>query len=329
MKITPTAIRQKSFETGFRGFEKKEVSLFLDEVSEIVDVLHRENMDLKTKLQNTEAEAKRLKDVEDSLFRTLKTAEDTGAAIIGEANEAADLIVSEANETAAHASFNANKLLSDARRKAEQDAATLINAAETKAKETIVELRESMQGLVRSYEGLVEQRDAMVKSLKRIAQDALNQIDLSDAHFNRIDAKAHQRAIEELSRSQAFTFANIATLDAAPPIQEEYVPEPVIEEVPFVEMETIEEEIELEIQDESLNSEMEVEEELLEDEAPEIIESAVLKAEQVTLKEEDEGEEEVLRESKVKAEARRTHEEPSKKPEESKNQSGSFFDQFD
>ncbi len=45
MKITPTAIRHKTFEVGFRGYEKKEVSLFLDEISEVVDALHKENME--------------------------------------------------------------------------------------------------------------------------------------------------------------------------------------------------------------------------------------------------------------------------------------------
>jgi cell division initiation protein len=329
MKITPTAIRQKSFETGFRGFEKKEVSAFLEEVSEIVDILHKENMDLKTKLQNTEAEAKRLKDVEDSLFRTLKTAEDTGASIIEEANEAADLIISEANETAANATANANKLLSEARQKAEQDAATLINAAETKAKETIVELRESMQGLVRSYEGLVDTREAMVKSLKRIAQDALNQIDLSDAHFNRIDAKAHQRAIEELSRSQAFTFANITNLDPAPSFQEEYIPEPVSEEDPYEEMETIEDEIELEIHDESPDLKIEDEEALLEEEGP-AVEADLIKKQPEISEEENEEEEEDMPEPKVKSAEQPTYEEQVKKAsEDSKNTSGSFFDQFD
>lgn len=327
MKITPTAIRQKTFETGFRGFEKKEVSIFLDEVSEIVDALHKENMDLKTKLQHTEAEAKRLKDVEDSLFRTLKTAEDTGAAIIEEANEAADLIISEANDTAENATAHVKKLLSDAKLKAEQDAATLINAAELKAKETIVELRESMQGLVRSYEGLVEQREAMVKSLKRIAQDSLNQIDLSDAHFNRIDAKAHQRAIEELSRSQAFTFGNIASLDPAPAIQEEYVPEPIEETDPYVEMETIEEEIDLEIHDESLDSEMVLEEELLEEDVPEIADQEAVE-EEMKVEEEEDSEEE-LSESNLKTVVRPAAGEEIKKPEDPKNQSGSFFDQFD
>jgi cell division initiation protein len=312
MKLTPTAIRQKSFETGFRGFEKTGVSAFLDELSQVVDVLNRENMDLKNKLQNTEAEAKRLKDVEDSLFRTLKTAEDTGAAIIEEANEAADLIINAANELAANTTENANMLLFRAREQAEQAANTLISAAETKAKETILELRESMQGLVRSYEGLVDQREAMVKSLRRTAQDALNQIDLSDAHFNRIDAKAHQRAIEELGRSQTFTFANISSLNQVALIPRKY--QPASQEDPYVEMKTIEEETGHEIQHESPNSVMDVEEEVLEKDE--------IKGDSKAKKEE-------FSESNLKTAERPTREEPSKKPEDPKNQSGSFFNQFD
>ena len=129
MKITPAAIRQRNFEVGFRGYDKKEVTLFLDEISEVVDALHKENMELKTKLQHTEAEAKRLKDVEESLFRTLKTAEDTGAAIIVEANEAADLIIGDANETAYNATKHIDKMVSDMRLQAQQQAAELVRRA--------------------------------------------------------------------------------------------------------------------------------------------------------------------------------------------------------
>ncbi|MDG1278287.1 MAG: DivIVA domain-containing protein [Algoriphagus sp.] len=328
MKITPAAIRQKSFETGFRGFEKKEVSSFLEEISEVVDALHKENMDLKTKLQNTEAEAKRLKDVEDSLFRTLKTAEDTGASIIEEANEAADLIIAEANQSAESATNHANKILASARQIAEQDAATIISAAETKAKETIVELRESMQGLVRSYEGLAEQREAMVKSLKRIAQDALNQIDLSEAHFSRIDAKAHQRAIEELSRSQAFTFANLANL--APEVSNEFVAPIIDESDPLAEMEIIEEELDLEIHDNSPDMEIPVEEESIEVKSEVEIEEIAIE-ESVAIEEiqEEVAEVEIKEKEIPKAEESNPEEIQKKKPEDLKNESGSFFDQFD
>ncbi|PZX51392.1 DivIVA domain-containing protein [Algoriphagus chordae] len=323
MKITPAAIRQKTFEVGFRGYEKKEVTTFLDEISEVVDALHKENMELKTKLQNTEAEAKRLKDVEESLFRTLKTAEDTGAAIIVEANEAADLIISEANETADNATKHIDQMVADSKKQAQEQAAALIGAAETKAKETIVELRESMQGLVRSYEGLAEQREGMVKSLKRIAQDSLNQIELSEAHFSRIDAKAHARAIDELSRSQTFTFANLENLgyeteepiadkiEDSPVAEKEIIEEQAEESTPDLEIEINEQEREeLEMED----TKMELEDEALEEDIEE-------------LEEEIEEREEVKQ--KPIAESIKPQATQAKHKDEPKNESGSFFDQFD
>ncbi|MEB2787062.1 DivIVA domain-containing protein [Algoriphagus persicinus] len=312
MKITPAAIRQKTFEIGFRGYEKKEVTLFLDEISEVVDQLHKENMELKTKLQNTEAEAKRLKDVEESLFRTLKTAEDTGAAIIVEANEAADLIIADANETADNATKHIDQLVGDSRRQAEEQAAAIILAAETKAKETIVELRESMQGLVRSYEGLAEQRESMVKSLRRIAQDTANQIDLSEAHFSRIDAKAHARAIDELSRSQTFTLGNLENLG-----YEEESFEAEIEESPLTEMEVIEEQLELEAHDSTPDLE---------------IEKLNTAEKEVSFEEEAEGDvDQDVEEVKEKpgAEPNKPQATQPKYTEDPKSQSGSFFDQLD
>lgn len=318
MKITPAAIRQRNFEVGFRGYEKKEVTLFLDEISEVVDGLHKENMELKTKLQNTETEAKRLKDVEESLFRTLKTAEDTGAAIIVEANEAADLIIADANEIADNATKHIDQLVADTRRQAEEQAAAIIGAAEIKAKETIVELRESMQGLVRSYEGLAEQRESMVKSLRRIAQDTANQIDLSEAHFSRIDAKAHARAIDELSRSQTYTFANLEKLG-----YEKEVVEQEIEENQHVEVEVIEEQLELEEDD--TNPDWEMEAEKAEDELE--IEDTRMELEDEALEEDiddlDEAKDKSPFEEPVKPQATQP-----KYNDEPKNQSGSFFDQF-
>ena len=314
MKITPAAIRQKSFEVGFRGYEKKDVTAFLEEVSEVVDQLHKENMELKTKLQNTEAEAKRLKDVEESLFRTLKTAEDTGASIIVEANEAADLIISEANETAENATKHIDQMIGDAKTTAEQQAAAIIGAAEAKAKETIVNLRENMQGLVRSYEGLAEQREAMVKSLRRIAQDALNQVDLSEAHYSRIDAKAHARAIDELSRSQTYTFDNLQNLGY------EEKPEPTApapEPGEFVESTPVAEEPEYhheEVADADID-EQEMEE---------------LELQETKMELEDENLEEDLDEPvKTRIEEPAPKQVESRSKEEPKNQSGSFFDQFD
>ncbi|NVJ85335.1 MAG: DivIVA domain-containing protein [Algoriphagus sp.] len=314
MKISPTEIRKKSFETSFRGYEKKEVEQFLDQLSQSFDQVCQENLELKSKLQQVESEAKRLKDVEDSLFRTLKTAEDTGASIIEEANAAADQIIEEANYNAKHANEYAEKIIKETKQKAEADAAVIIAAAETKAKEVIVELRESMQGLVRSYESLVEQRENLIKSLRRISQDMLNQIDLSDAHFSRIDAKAHARAVEELSRSQTFTFGNLAALTeqlGQMISQTQVIVEEEVED-PMAEMEVIEEDLEIEIHDSTPDVQAEVEEEAVEEEQVE------------------ETEDEPKVEKKVKNGAADTQEEPeSPKEEDPSKQSGSFFDQLD
>ena len=230
MKISPTAIRQKAFETAFRGYEKKQVADFLEEMSVIMEQINQENLDLRSRLQQVETEAKRLKDVEDSLFRTLKTAEDTGAAIITEATDAADQIIGEANQLAEEVTKDAQRYAEELQVYSTGQARLITQAAEEKAKETIKVLSENMSSLVKSYDALVEQREALVKSLRRLSQDALNQIDLSETHFSRIDAKGYQRAVEELGRANYFSVANLASMAPSP--------EPVVvaqpEETPVV-----------------------------------------------------------------------------------------------
>ena len=370
MKISPTAIRQKAFETAFRGFEKKQVTDFLEEMSVAMEQINHENLELRSKLQQVESEAKRLKDVEDSLFRTLKTAEDTGASIITEATDAADQIIAEANaqaeETtlranqyaektiseanqyaestknevekyAENVSKEANQIFQKAQKQAEDQARIITSAAEAKAKETIKEIRESMQSLVRSYDGLLEQREALVKSLKRLSQDALNQIDLSDAHFFRIDGKAYQRAIDELSRSSHFSVANIAVLATQAEVPANAEPEEQFEEdmstatLDEETMETVEamtheleEQGELPVEeiDESREEEpIEYEEEPIINESLPVVEDDLVAEEEIE-EEEEKKEEEPVQQTPVN----RSEE---SKPEDLKKSSGSFFDQFD
>ena len=45
MKISPTAIRQKAFETSFRGYEKKQVAEFLEEMSVAMEQVNQENLE--------------------------------------------------------------------------------------------------------------------------------------------------------------------------------------------------------------------------------------------------------------------------------------------
>ena len=359
MKISPTAIRQKAFETSFRGFEKKQVTDFLEEMSVAMEQINHENLELRSKLQQVESEAKRLKDVEDSLFRTLKTAEDTGASIITEATDAADQIIAEANslaeETTSRANQyaestknevekyaenvtkEANQIFQKAQKQAEDQARIITSAAEAKAKETIKEIRESMQSLVRSYDGLLEQREALVKSLKRLSQDALNQIDLSDAHFFRIDGKAYQRAIDELSRSSHFSVANIAVLATQAEVPANAEPEEQFEEdmstatLDEETMETVEAmtheleeqgELPMEEIDENQEEEsIEYEEEPIINEMLPVVEDELVADEKI--------EEEEVKKEEIPAQQSPSNTIAESKPEDLKKSSGSFFDQFD
>lgn len=319
MKISPTAIRQKAFETAFRGYEKKEVAAFLEEMSVAMEQINQENLDLRSRLQQVEGEAKRLKDVEDSLFRTLKTAEDTGASMITEASEAADQIITEANSLAEQATTQAQQYAQQVQKHADEQAKIIISAAELKAKSTIKEVRESMQSLIRSYEGLLEQREALVKSLKRLSQDALNQIELSDAHFFRIDGKAYQRAVEELSHSNHFTVANIDVLAGQVGAAEPQRPQ--------VDMTNATLEAEKQEAIDALETELEADD-LPEVEELDVMEEEPVRAEvpaeeEIAIDEDLDIEEEIPAQDEPKREVEQQRNEPSK------NSSGSFFDQFD
>ena len=95
MKITPLEIRQKTFEKNFRGYERDEVHAFLLTLSQEWERMMDENKELRIKLEATEREVSKLREVETSLYKTLKTAEDTGANVIEQARKTAELHLKE------------------------------------------------------------------------------------------------------------------------------------------------------------------------------------------------------------------------------------------
>ncbi len=333
MKISPTAIRQKVFQTSFRGFEKKQVADFLEEMSVAMEQVNQENLELRSRLQQVEGEAKRLKDVEDSLFRTLKTAEDTGAAIMNEASEAADQIIAEANQLAEQTTQEAQRYAEQLATYSQEQSRLVMQAAEENAKETMRDLIENVKGLIKSYEGLAEQREALVKSLRRLSQDALNQIDLSETHFSRIDAKAYQYKAEEQSRTNYFSAANVASF-ASQDIDRDVNPSPEAEQAQNVAQHHISEENVEPIASQEFDEEVLISEEnsISEEELV-----AATPADSAELQVEDDQEEAFEEELAVMPEIQSEEidqEESSTLPEDQKKEenkpaSGSFFDQFD
>lgn len=215
MKITALEIRKKSFEKNFRGYDKEEVDAFMSELSTEWEKLVAENEELQRKLDQSNKEATKLKEVEASLFRTLKTAEDTGASIIEEANEAADHIVNEAHQ-------NAEAMLNDAKTQSRN----LIDSAESKGKQIMAELKNDVSDLVNGYESLIHQRELILKNLKKLAEDIEDNISISNNDIKKVNVKVHQEMVETLNKNNAFTIANINDLK-----EEEMVKHTLVDEI--------------------------------------------------------------------------------------------------
>jgi cell division initiation protein len=162
MKITPLEIRQKTFEKAFRGLDKDEVYAYLTTLSQEWEKLNDQNKELKMKLENTQKEIEKLREVETSLFKTLKTAEDTGANMIDQATKAAKLHMRETE-------MKAETVLNDARNKAKN----MIEEAELRSRHTIEEMEDHLKDLGQLYRTLENARADMISEIKGAAQDAL------------------------------------------------------------------------------------------------------------------------------------------------------------
>lgn len=193
MKITPLDIRQKTFEKKIRGYDKDEVAGFLGYLSQEWEKLVEEKNALKVKYEQAEKEASKLREVEQSLFKTLKTAEDTGASIIEQANKTAELILKEAQ-------MNADALNAESK----GNARSIVEQAESQAKNIMEDLKEDVQLLVDNYEKLQVQRDYLLKHLKKTAAETLENVKTVQDGFNEIDAVAHTRLVKDIQRKDKY-----------------------------------------------------------------------------------------------------------------------------
>ena len=154
MKITALEIRQKTFEKEFRGVNKAEVSAFLLSLSHAWESMVKDNKELKVKLEQSEKEVQKLREIENSLFKTLKTAETTGATMVEQANRSAELLMRE------------TKL------KAEQLYAT----AQQKSDDVIVTMQDEIRTLEKEFRSLENYRDDLIRQIKSIANESIEKV---------------------------------------------------------------------------------------------------------------------------------------------------------
>lgn len=174
MKITPIEIRQKTFEKGFRGYEKEEVDAFLVSLSQEWERVVGDVQELKGRLSLAEGDVQKLREVESSLYRTLKTAEDTGANMMQQANKDAELQIREAQ-------MQAEAMLNDAKNQARD----LIDDSELRAREISGELRDDLKRLEYDYRTLEAYRNNLISEMRTFANGTLDR--LENQNFQKVD----------------------------------------------------------------------------------------------------------------------------------------------
>jgi cell division initiation protein len=160
MKITPIEIRQKEFQKSFRGIDKDEVAAFLQSLSQEWERVLDETKELRMRLESSERELAKLREVENSLFKTLKTAEDTGASLIEQTKKETEL------------QLRASKMQSEQIvNEAKANAKSILDNADHKARMTINEMMEKIKSLEVNYNQLFDQREKLINQLKNFIRD--------------------------------------------------------------------------------------------------------------------------------------------------------------
>lgn len=216
MKITPLEIRQKAFEKVLRGYDKDEVNAFLQTLSQEWERSLDESKEIRIKLEATEREVSKLREVESSLFKTLKTAEDTGANVIGQANKTAELILRE-NQ------MKADSILNEAKNKAKNT----IEEAEMISKQMMAEMEERLKTLGQHYKTLELHRDNLLSDLKRMAGETIDRVERAKNAARDFDPDQHLALAKRESRKALFPNAAIET-----EVKIEPVPVPVLSSEP-------------------------------------------------------------------------------------------------
>jgi cell division initiation protein len=193
MRITPLEIRQKTFEKNFRGYEKDEVHAFLITLSQEWERMMDENKELRIKLESTEREIHKLREVESSLYKTLKTAEDTGANVIDQAKKAADLHLRESQ-------LKAEAMMSEAKTKAKDT----IEESEMRAKQIVADMEDRLQSLIDNYKKMESSREDLLNDLKRLSSDLMDRVERARQTTRDFDADKHLAAVRRETKKIAF-----------------------------------------------------------------------------------------------------------------------------
>ena len=139
ISITPLDMRQARFTTALRGFDKADVTAFLQEAAEGFDLAMRENERLRMEIVRLETSLNQYRELEGNLKTTLMSAQKV------------------ADDMREHAQQAAN----DMREHAQQEAARLVREAEGRVELMVQRAQSKTEDIEREIDGLrIKRREA-------------------------------------------------------------------------------------------------------------------------------------------------------------------------
>lgn len=196
MRITPLEIRQHTFDKSFRGYDTESVDAFLLSLSQEWERISEDVRNSKQQLEIAEKEIVRMKEIENSLFKTLKAAEEAQQNINAKAEAEASLITDKARQDA-----------EEITKEAEKKANMLVSESENKAKFLVEEAVNDLKNYERDFKAMERYKDYLVVELKSFANDALDKVTkfeerintrTSEARLNELDMKVAEKIAEPI-----------------------------------------------------------------------------------------------------------------------------------
>jgi len=249
MRITPLEIRQHTFDKSFRGYDTESVDAFLLSLSQEWERVSEELRQSKQQLEVAEREIVRMKEIENSLFKTLKAAEDAQQEINAKAQAEADLITDKAKK-------DAEEITAEAQKSADM----VISEADSKAKFLVEDAVNDLKNYERDFKAMERYKDYLVVELKSFANDALDKVTkfeerinsrTNEARLNDLDIKISEKQAEIIAPTVTVSEISVeAVVQEVENVEGNKVAEPIVEQlisVPVTEIETVTETIEEQI----------------------------------------------------------------------------------
>jgi cell division initiation protein len=148
MNVTPLDIQQKQFNTGFRGYDRKEVEQFLELIREEMETLVREVTELREFHQSYDERLRALTEKEDMLKSTM---------------------------------FTTQKLVDELRENARKEASLIIKDAEVRAQQSLDRAQAERIKLEAELQNLKRRKHHFLQDMKKVVQMHLEMVNYEEA----------------------------------------------------------------------------------------------------------------------------------------------------